>query len=389
MGQESNHSLFQIITSPLTRLSNWYNRHDYYDKTVILAALGVFSLTGYKILKNWNVPRVTDLIIYPVKGCKGISFKKLDTSDRGFEYDRKWMIVEKELKDQNDSQDGTNSTDSKKIESYTFVTQRKFSFMTKLHTNLIDLPITENTPQSVSGKKGVLLWYVNKKGERIEYELKSLNTTNKISVEIWREKYPAFDEGDEVSEFLNQFFIDNEGDRNNLAKKEYRLVRSLEDASFARKSELVKDPAISSTVDFPDAFQYLLLSQQSINKFSEVTKKSLSFDRFRPNIVISGGIPPYDEEYWNEINIGKLKFYNGKTCTRCAVPTIDQNTGERDLEISALLRKYRGGRMDGREVTLFGINLSAAKGEKGSVKVGDYVWVKSRKPKDYVEADLS
>src|SRR6266567_8284204 len=39
---------------------------------------------------------VSELYIYPIKSLGGISLKSAVLSDRGFEYDRRWMLVDKE-----------------------------------------------------------------------------------------------------------------------------------------------------------------------------------------------------------------------------------------------------------------------------------------------------
>ncbi len=36
---------------------------------------------------------VSELWIYPIKSCKGIPLQSAEVTDRGFQYDRRWMIA--------------------------------------------------------------------------------------------------------------------------------------------------------------------------------------------------------------------------------------------------------------------------------------------------------
>ena len=42
--------------------------------------------------------QITDLFIYPVKSLKGIQLTHAETSQRGFKYDREWMITDCDYK---------------------------------------------------------------------------------------------------------------------------------------------------------------------------------------------------------------------------------------------------------------------------------------------------
>ena len=43
-----------------------------------------------------TVSEITDLRIYPIKSCRGISIKKSFLTKRGLDLDRRWMFVDAE-----------------------------------------------------------------------------------------------------------------------------------------------------------------------------------------------------------------------------------------------------------------------------------------------------
>lgn len=56
----------------------------------------------------------------------------------------------------------------------------------------------------------------------------------------------------------------------------------------------------------------------------------MDINRFRPNIVVRGdpAMAPHAEESWRRITIGGSHvFYGVKRCTRCSMPSTNQETG--------------------------------------------------------------
>ena len=87
--------------------------------------------------------------------------------------------------------------------------------------------------------------------------------------------------------------------------------------------------------------------------------------RFRPNIVISG-CDAFAEDNWQRLIIGKLSLRIVKPCSRCVIPGIDIETGERsnNHEPTKTLSSYR--RRDNK--ILFGQNVVLD--GKGEIKTG-------------------
>jgi hypothetical protein len=77
-------------------------------------------------------------------------------------------------------------------------------------------------------------------------------------------------------------------------------------------------------------------------------------NRFRPNLVFSGG-NPYEEDEWKNFSIGMNRFAAVKPCARCVMITVNQDTGTKGIEPLATLSMYR--RKDNK--VLFGQNVLA------------------------------
>jgi uncharacterized protein YcbX len=92
--------------------------------------------------------------------------------------------------------------------------------------------------------------------------------------------------------------------------------------------------------------------------------------RFRPNVVVDGA-PAWAEDDWlgGRLRIGGTIFRAAKSCARCVVTTIDQETGEKGRQPLRALGQHR---RDG-DALLFGINLipDIGAGQPGVIRVGD------------------
>jgi len=123
-----------------------------------------------------------------------------------------------------------------------------------------------------------------------------------------------------------------------------------------------------SRVSFADAFPFLLLSEESLADLNRRMDLPVPMNRFRPNLVITGG-RPYQEDAMMEFRIGALAFRVVKPCDRCVVTTTDQATAERGPEPLRTLARYR--RRDGK--VFFGQN--AVHQGLGRLRVGEPVLV--------------
>ena len=191
-------------------------------------------------------------------------------------------------------------------ESGNFITQRKIPKMALIQPELTDSEL--------------ILRY---NGDEFRIALKLANETEKL-VTVWNDSVGAFDEGDEVSNWLTKI-LDYNG------KKKIRLVRINE--MNLRKVDPDYLEGESAETAFSDGFPYLVANLESLkalnHKLVERGSNPVSINRFRPNIVVEG-IAPFEEnniEYLEE-NSGKFKLAMRKPCKRCVITTIDPNTGK-------------------------------------------------------------
>lgn len=118
----------------------------------------------------------------------------------------------------------------------------------------------------------------------------------------------------------------------------------------------VPNPAaeFDDEVSFADGAPVLLITDASLAGLNERLAQPVPIDRFRPNIVVSVA-EPHAEDGWRQLSIGDAKLDVAWPCSRCIMPSIDQETGEKaaDGEPLTTLNAYR--RRDGQ--VYFGQNL--------------------------------
>lgn len=125
-------------------------------------------------------------------------------------------------------------------------------------------------------------------------------------------------------------------------------------------------------VGFADGFSLLVTTEASLAELNARLAEPVPMDRFRPNIVVSGG-EPWDEDRWRRIRVGEVELELVKGCARCLVTTTDQRTGVRGKEPLRTLATYRR-REDGG--VYFGVN--AQHRGLGEIALGDPVEVLER-----------
>ena len=118
-----------------------------------------------------------------------------------------------------------------------------------------------------------------------------------------------------------------------------------------------------------DEFPLSLLSQASVDHLGRRTAgaKELEARRFRPNFLVDA-CAPHDEDLWlgGVVAIGPhLRLRVVAPDPRCAITTVDPDTGQRDFDVPRLLLTYR----PGSRAPYFGVY--AAVETPGEVSIGD------------------
>ncbi|WP_207429687.1 MOSC domain-containing protein [Pedobacter sp. SYSU D00535] len=266
--------------------------------------------------------KVQDIYTYPVKSLGGIKTDSALALEKGFQFDRRWMLVDLDGK---------------------FLSQR-----TEHQLALFQTQITEGgllVTHKLDFENGVTIPF-------------STTLQNSLEVSVWDDTVEALALSEEIDDWFSSYL-----------KKPCRLV------FFPEGYERAVSPKYADhgeNVSFADAFPYLLISQASLDDLNQKLDKPVPMNRFRPNLVVAG-VEPFSEDIWKEIQIGEVRFKVAKPCARCVLTTVDQETGIKGREPLATLARYRT--VDKK--VLFGQNLLAL--NEGRINAGDPVRIISYK----------
>lgn len=261
---------------------------------------------------------LSGIFIYPVKSLAGISANSWPVTERGFQYDRKWMIID------NDRQ---------------FLSQRKLPRMALIRTALTDKNLILSAPDM----------------ENLSLPLEPV-AGQIINSTIWHDQCDARSVSAEADKWLSDFL-----------KLDCRLVYQPDEVIRRVDPDYAK---VNDQVAFSDGFPFLIISENSLVALNHEMQMDLPMTRFRPNLVISG-CPAYEEDTWRAITIDAIDFRLPKPCSRCAIPTIDPETAQIDKEPLTTLNRTR----KWQNKVYFGQN--ALHDQCGQLTVGDVVHIKS------------
>lgn len=269
-----------------------------------------------------NQLQLSELYIYPIKSLGGIRLDEANVTPRGLKYDRRWMLVD---------------------ENNRFMTQREHHEMALLQ---------------VSIEAGCLKIHHKTKTLAPLFIQLEANPYNAQTVVIWDDEVTAVEVSKEADEWFSEAL--NFG---------CRLVYMPDDSKRLVDVNYAINQDITS---FSDAYPFLIIGQSSLDDLNTRLDEPVLMNRFRPNLVFTGG-QPYEEDTWNEFWVGTNQFFGVKPCARCVLTTIDQEIATQGKEPLRTLTSYR---KQGSKV-LFGQNLLTV--TLGTVRVGDTIEIMSRK----------
>ncbi|MBE9079914.1 MOSC domain-containing protein [Romeria aff. gracilis LEGE 07310] len=266
---------------------------------------------------------LSELHIYPIKSAAGVELEQAQVEARGFQLDRRWMLVD---------------------EAGKFITQRRFPRMA-----LIEVAVAADGLRVTAPGMPELMVAFDDDSDALE---------RRTEVEVWGDLTLALSAGAQSQQWFSQFLDFS-----------CQLVYMPDEARRPTEhGEFGPDKLVS----FADAYPFLLISEASLSDLNQKLADPVPMNRFRPNLVIRG-CEALAEDTWKQIRIGDIVFDVAKPCSRCSIPTVDQSTGERGKEPMQTLSTYR--RWD--SAIWFGQNL--IQHGSGTLAVGDPVEVLSRK----------
>ncbi len=260
------------------------------------------------------MPTVSSLFIYPIKSCQGLSLTEMQFGARGPLLDRNWMVV-----------DGAGR----------FITQRECPRLALVQPTL--------------------------EGDRLTVHCQGFDSLpipaggeQRTEVRVWNFTGPAVDLGADVTAWFTR-----------VLRTPARLVRFDE---AVHRATSTRHTDLTSEVTFSDGYPALLVSLESLGDLNRRLTAPLPMNRFRPNIVVRD-CPPFAEDTWSRIEAPDLELAVVKPCTRCAITTVNQQTGETGKEPLRTLATFR--KTD--DGVIFGQNCVHT--GPGTLRIGDELHV--------------
>lgn len=259
--------------------------------------------------------RITGLWFYPVKGCRAVATPEVRLVDTGFAGDRRFVVVD---------------------EKGLFLTQRDVPELARIDATYRDDALV----LACEGHGELRVPLAADAGER--------------EIQVWSSHGIANDTGDAAAAWLRP-----------ILGRPVRLMR----AGSSWKRSFDRD-GVTGPLTFADGYPLLMISEASLQDLNGRLPEPVPMERFRPNIVVSG-ITAYAEDALLTAQTNGITLRGVKPCTRCAVTTTDQRSGERDARSEPLrtLARYRNDK-ELRGVK-FGMNVAVTGGSGGLLRVGD------------------
>ena len=260
--------------------------------------------------------QVSQLYIYPIKSLGGVAVSTAVVTDRGFQHDRRWMLVD---------------------DNNRFLSQREIAAMALLQVEILP--------------DGLKVYHKKNANDYINIPL--IPVIDKVvTSDIWG--IPC-----------NAKLVDPAADKwfSEILNFPCRLVYMAEETIVKVEEQYAVNNDLTS---FSDGYPILMISEASLQDLNNRTGESLPMNRFRPNLVFTGG-EAFVEDTMKEFTINGYTFFGVKPSARCVVTTIDQDTTEKGKEPLKTLSLYR--RKDAK--VYFGQNVIAA--GIGKINIGDAI----------------
>lgn len=243
-----------------------------------------------------KVGEVKELVIYPVKSCKGTEVSSATVTQLGLKAgellrDRIFMIIN---------------------ESGTYQVQMKHPKMTLI---AIDFPDDEHVRISAPGMPTIII------------DLPKPSANNRRSCRIFQETgLKALDCGDEAAQWFQKF----------VGEPSLRLVYHDGTKTQRNLSDFQKKFTTTSPIDlaaFQNYTSFLVIANESIDELNKHLTDKVDSRNFRPSILVSDVAEPFSEIRWGVVRIGEdVLLRASKPCERCKITTVNPDTGEYHAE---------------------------------------------------------
>ena len=227
---------------------------------------------------------------YPIKSAGGVGLQRSEVVPRGLKHDRRWMLT------------GSGGE---------VLTQRQFPQMRQIRVSL--LPDTDVQDALLVEAPGMLPLRVPRRPQGPLFQ-----------THIWNDAAAARCVSPTVSAWFSTFL-----------NTECQLLYMPDDAERAQSGK-----PFSSLLSFADGNPFHLVTEGSVADLNTRLARQVCAGDFRPNLVISGGLP-YAEDHWRLISVGGVRLRVVESCARCGVLNVtdDARTGAEPLRTLAGYRR--------------------------------------------------
>lgn len=337
---------------------------------------------------------VSQILIHPIKSCRGTSVESSPFDHQGLLYDRTWLIIDATTKK--------------------FYTARELPKMVLIHPriqaerNVLSIEI----PQSETGTPAST---VEVSLQPSEEDVKAFEVVEGIF--IWGAYVDGYAVSKEADEKLSAYFgkqvrlvrkgpsARESGPTNPDGKVEWNdAVLRYQDfyPCLVASAESLRDVQRTLTASVYPSYSssdedHTYKVPPSVNReyWTPEELSSLPITRFRPNIIVDNAsnadspLTPWEEDAWTAAELfdssseaplgaeaegkGRAGIYMLAKCARCMVPNIDPETGVRDMHLPyRVLQEFRQVDKEAAKKgkPCFGM-LSVPREKQGVVKVGD------------------
>lgn len=294
---------------------------------------------------------VTELWVFPVKGCQGIRVDEWEMAPTGLAYDRHWCVVDR---------NGTRFPERE------YISGRKLPKLATIGVAFVgsgDAALLVLTAEGMQPLEVPCCLADYEDREAVDVRCSGFSTTDPESRGWQLGSIPSRSAGEVaeawVTEYLNRGDVDPDHRKSPPAR--YMLVRGMPDAmrsvaDYAGPSAKMGlegqrlayvNAHPGDGVAFQDWAPFLLTNLQSGRDLGARmgTTDAVGYPVLscRGSIVVDGA-PAWAEEDWLAFTIGGTAFRKLKECPRCVTPNRDQTTGEFLFE-KGNYRGASGGRM--------------------------------------------
>ena len=274
--------------------------------------------------------RISALYVFPVKSCAGLRVDELTLDAMGAVGDRRFMLVDAHGR---------------------FVTQREHRALALV-----------TAARANTG--GVVLRSAGQAALAVEPPRRGSGEREAV---VWDDSVRVRDCGEAAAEWFSALL----GVAVRLVYLPDESVRGV-DPSYAPST---------ARVSLADGFPLVVATEASLADLSTRAGTPLEMERFRPNIVVSGG-RAWDEDRWETVRAGEVTLRLVKPCARCAITLIDPQSGVPGTEPLRALAGFRRGtdlgfRGANSASTYFSWN--ALHESLGTLRVGDAVTVSAQR----------